>query len=349
MRFVYLFFGIVLFFNGGLGLSAQESHGLVNWLTIEEAQKKYKESPKPLLIDFYTDWCGWCKHMIKTTYSNPGIAQYINANFIPVQFDAESKDTIVFNGKTYKPTGTAKRDAHEFAIKMLGGNMSYPTTIFSANNYEYNLLVPGYLDEKKIEPLLIFMVENVWQTTQYDEFSKHFQNTFYDTTFAKKAVKTYDWTELEKLQKKKPKKILVNFGTEFCNTCKVMKTTTFVDTAIADYVNKNFYLVNFDVQRKDTILFKNEKTFPVNVGGFEMHSLALKLSNNRFSLPTMAVLDEELNTIDALNYYQGPERLKPILLFFGSNAYKTKKFQDFIQDYLKPKPAGESKANKKTN
>ena len=39
------------------------------------------------------------------------------------------------------------------------------------NNFEYNLLTQGYLDEKKIEPILIFMVENAWRTSIFDDFN----------------------------------------------------------------------------------------------------------------------------------------------------------------------------------
>ena len=314
-----------------------EKDGLVNWLSIKEAQKKNKEVQKPFIIDIYTDWCGWCKHMMKTTYSNAGIANYINSNFYPVKFDAETKDTIEYNGKIYKPTSKEPKTPHELAIKFLGTSLSYPSTMFVTNNFEYNLLSQGFIEDKKIEPLLIFMVENAWRNSVYDEFNKHFNRTFIDTNYVKTPVKIYSVSELEKLQKKKPKKVLVNINADFCNTGRVMTQTTFVDTLIASYINKYFYLVNIYAASNDTIIFKNEKYFKVLTNNFPLHSLALKFSNNKLSLPTLCLLDENLNTIDALNFYQSPERIKPILAYIGSNSYKTKTFNDFMQEYTKPK------------
>ena len=314
-----------------------EKDGLVNWLSIKEAQQKNKEVQKPFIIDIYTDWCGWCKHMIKTTYSNAGIANYINSNFYPVKFDAETKDTIEYNGKIYKPTSKEPKTPHELAIKFLGTSLSYPSTMFVTNNFEYNLLSQGFIEDKKIEPLLIFMVENAWRNSVYDEFSKHFNRTFIDTNYVKTPVKIYSVSELEKLQKKKPKKVLVNINADFCNTGRVMTQTTFVDTLIASYINKYFYLVNINAASNDTIIFKNEKYFKVLTNNFPLHSLALKFSNNKLSLPTLCLLDENLNTIDALNFYQSPERIKAILAYVGSNSYKTKTFNDFMQEYTKPK------------
>jgi thioredoxin-related protein len=322
-----------------------ETNGLVNWLTFKEAQEKNKTVSKPFIIDLYTDWCGWCKHMMRTTYSSPAIAGYINTHFYPVKFNAEGKDTIEYNGKTYKPLSPAPRTAHELALKFLGEKLSYPSTVFVTNNFQYSLLSQGYMEDKKIEPLLIFMVENAWQTSVFEEFNKHFTHTFVDTAFPKASVTIYPVTELEKLQKKKPKKVLVNIGAEFCNTCKVMEKTTFVDTSIANYVNRNFYVVNFNATSVDTIKFKNEKYYNTPVNNFQLHSLSVKLTNGRFSLPALCVLDEQLNTLDVLNFYQSPERMKPILRYFGSNAYKAKSFNDYMQDYLKA-PSPKSKTGK---
>ena len=332
----------VLFVSGFLLLStyffSQENDGLVKWLTIKEAQEKNKLVEKPIILDIYTDWCGWCKHMMKTTYSNQGLAEYINANFYPVKFNAETKDTIEYDGKIYKPLSKEPKTPHELAIKFLGEKLSYPSTLFIANKYQFNLLTQGFLEDKKIEPILIFMVENAWKSSDFNEFNKHFNQTFMDTNYKKIQVPTVQIKNIEATVKKKPKKVLVFIGADFCNTGKVMNKTSFTDTCIGNLVNKNFHLVQFDAASKDTIIFKNEKHYNTIINNFPFNTLAFKLTNNQLTLPSLCVFDENLNLIDVLSSYQSPEKLKPILTYFASNSYKdkTKTFNDFMQqEYLK--------------
>lgn len=315
----------------------QAESGLVKWLGFKEAQEKNKIIKKPFIIDIYTDWCGWCKHMMKTTYANPAIAEYINTNFYPIKFNAEGKDTIEYDGKKYLPTSPLPKTVHELAIKFLGPRLSYPSTIFIGNNLQFNLLTQGYLDEKKIEPLLIFMVENVFQTNIFEDFNQQFSRTYTDTAFVKKEIKTYSITEALSLQKKKPKKLLINIYANFCNSCKVMTKTTFVDTLVADYIDKNFYLVNFDAESNDTILFNNEKCYKQVINGYPFNSFALKVTNNHLTFPSVAILDENLATINTLNSFQHPKNIKPVLLFFGENYYKNQKWDDFYKQYLSKK------------
>jgi len=324
---------ICLFMSVSPVIAQEEQNGLVKWLSFKEAQEKNKLVPKPLIIDFYTDWCGWCKHMMKTTYSNVSLAAYINANFYAVKFNAEGKDTIEYNGKIYKPLSKEPKTPHELALKFLGDKLSYPSTVFVTNNFEYNLLTQGYMDEKKIEPILVFMVENAWRTAIFEEFNKHFNHTFNDTVFKKVPVKMYSVKEVEKLQVKKPKKVIVHIGANFCNTCRVMVKTTYVDSAIAGYLNKNFYVINFDAEQNDTITFKKEKYYKTMINGYPLHTLAVKLTNNRLSMPALAILDEQMNTLEVLNFYQSPEQIKPVLIYFAGNSYKTKTWSDFIKQY----------------
>lgn len=314
---------------------SQTEQGLVNWLTFEEAQKKNKILPKPFLIDIYTDWCGWCKHMMKTTYSSTALAQYVNTNFYPIKFNAEGKDTIEYNGETYTPSSELPRTPHNLAIKFLGNKLTYPSTIFVGSNFEFNLLTQGYLEEKKIQPILVFMVENVYKNCQYEDFEERFNMTFVDTTTFKKKeeIKIYSLNEAMALYQKKPKKILINIYTNFCNSCRVMNKTTFGDSLVADYINKNYYLVNFDAESNDTILFNNEKLYKQMINGYPLHTFAAKITGGRLTFPSIVVLDESLKTIDVLNIYQHPKNLKPILIFFGEDQYKTKKWAEFYKEY----------------
>lgn len=150
---------------------------LINWMSFEEAIKKQEENPKTLIIDMYTDWCGWCKKMDYETFHNPEIANYINSYFYPVKFDAERTDTVEYLGKKYFNLNTGKRSTHQLAQQLLNGRMSYPTIVYI--DFEGNANpVPGYMDVKSIEPLLVYFNERINKNCDYNDFHQDFINTF---------------------------------------------------------------------------------------------------------------------------------------------------------------------------
>lgn len=317
--------------------ASDNSHGLVKWMTFKEAQDAFIKQEKPFLIDVYTDWCGWCKYMNKTTYSDPGLANYINTYFYPIQFDAETHDTIVYNGTEYYNTGTEKKSAHQLAIKLLNGKLSYPSTVFVANKHQFSLLSQGYLEVKKIEPLLIFTVENVFRTSQYEDFSINFEKTFYDTIKKDDVVKWHSLKEALELQKTKPKKIIIDVYAGFCNACRVMNKTVYNDPKVAKYINDNFYLVDFNAETKDEIEFKGVKYNNAAAQNFPFNTLVMEFTRKNFILPTTSILNENLDVIDAVPYYLPESTLLAILHFYEEDKYKNTKWEDFYKEYKERK------------
>jgi Highly conserved protein containing a thioredoxin domain len=71
----------------------------VQWMSMDQALKAQKTTPKKILIKTYTDWCPNCKVMDKEVFANPKIAQYINTHFYPVAFNAEGEEAVIYKGK----------------------------------------------------------------------------------------------------------------------------------------------------------------------------------------------------------------------------------------------------------
>jgi thioredoxin-like negative regulator of GroEL len=54
----------------------------------DEALKKARTSRKPLMVDFWAEWCGWCHKLDQTTYVDPVVTR-LSADFVPVKVDTE--------------------------------------------------------------------------------------------------------------------------------------------------------------------------------------------------------------------------------------------------------------------
>lgn len=308
-----------------------ENTGLVKWITIEQAEKLNKTEPKPFLIDFYTDWCGWCKQMMKTTYSNPQLASYINQRFYPVRFNAETHDTIIFNNKKYVNTGVVKRSSHEFATKFMEGRMSYPTTLFMSSDYKVKLRVPGYLDPKKIEPFLVYMVEYVFGTTNVNDFNDDWNTAFLDSTLDESKTKWYDINKAINLQKKEKKPIAIFVSTPWCNSCKVMKRSTFLADTISKYLNKKFLLVDLNPETNDTIKLGNQVFYKSQKDIF--NPFVSQIENGRVVLPSLIFINADGKILSSVPFYHNTYEAETIFHYFGDETYKNTKWTDFHSSF----------------
>jgi thioredoxin-related protein len=147
----------------------------INWMSVEDAAGRLQKEKRPVLIDLYTTWCGWCRQMDKKTYSNKQVAQYLQEKFYTVKVDAETKDVINWNGRTYR--FNADYRSNEFALYLTHGRLEFPTTIIIPPGGEPQA-IPGYMEPKELELLVKYFGEGYYNKLSFDEYQKSFRATW---------------------------------------------------------------------------------------------------------------------------------------------------------------------------
>lgn len=160
------------------------------------------------------------------------------------------------------------------------------------------------------------------------------------------SAQEINWVTLEQaveLQKKKPKKIMIDAYTNWCGPCKMLDKNTFQNKDVADYVNKNYYAVKFNAEGNETINFKGN-TFdnpgynPANANRRNSpHELAAYFSVR--SYPTILFLDENGEFLSPVIGYKTPQQLELYLkLFYNNEQVNMKTQEDFSNYYNSFKP-----------
>ncbi len=141
MKKVLLGFGFFMLIGFLMSFTALDT---IKWSDFEEALAQNEENPKRILVNVYTEGCGWCEIMEKKTFKDPVLVDYLNSNFYTVGLDAKSKKAITFHNKVYNGQSDTSKNQHELADFFLNGKKNYPSFVILNKNLEVEKIISGY-------------------------------------------------------------------------------------------------------------------------------------------------------------------------------------------------------------
>ena len=133
------------------------------WRGWNDGLREAQASGRLVLVDVYTDWCGWCKKMDRESYANSQVRDFLGRRFVVVKLDAESQAMLRYQGEEV----SARELASHFRVT------GYPTTIFLAANGEHVVTVPGYIPPGRFLNLLRFIGDGHYERgVSFQEFER---------------------------------------------------------------------------------------------------------------------------------------------------------------------------------
>jgi thioredoxin-related protein len=179
-------FGFCILLLGVFSFTDREKNEeKIQWMTIEEAYAKSKQQPRKILVDIYTDWCGWCKVMDKQTFTNKQVASYINENFYAVKFNAEQRNAVKLDGEQFDFLMRGGKGVHELALRLTNNQLSYPTVVFIDERLQVIQPVPGFMKAKDFHEIITYFGGEYYKKVPFEEYKL----TTYPQKFSKEVIK----------------------------------------------------------------------------------------------------------------------------------------------------------------
>ena len=139
---------------------AQSDISSPRWLGWEEGVREVQVSGKYMLVDVYTDWCGWCKKMDRAVYTHARVQELLAARFVTVKLNAES-ETVITNG--------TNRYTEQECAKLLNVQ-SYPTILVFDSNFHLVVRLSGYRETDEFVRFLNYIDDKQYKRYSFDQY-----------------------------------------------------------------------------------------------------------------------------------------------------------------------------------
>ncbi len=329
-----LFF--VLLVCANFNIKAQENQEIkqVDWLTFKETGVKFLENQKPIMVFLYSTENDSCKKMFDETFLNQEVVNYLNILFYNIKLDVETTDSVTFfDGRVFgKQKGKKYND---IIYSLIGDTVQLPAILMFNTNAEGNFL-PGFKDRDHIFPILIYYNEKIYNSTTYDIFEKKYFEAYpigQQQIITRLNIKWKTFDEMLEAQKVEPRKVLIDIYFNYSISASMMRTKTFNDPIIAQYLNANYYCTTVEAQGDEEFTIKGI-TYKNSGEAHKFHQFAIDVLEGKMFFPAFVILDEDFNLLDRVQMYVTPEDFEPIMKFYNDDLYKVTTFAEYKKTFV---------------
>jgi thioredoxin-related protein len=142
----------------------------IKWMSWNEAVEANAKTPKKIFVDVYTDWCGWCKRMDQSTFTDSVVVATMNANFYAVKLNAEQKESIFWRDMEFKWIEGGRSGFNSLALELLDRQMSFPSFVTLDKEFARISISPGYKEAPALLKELRYAYEELYRTLTWEEY-----------------------------------------------------------------------------------------------------------------------------------------------------------------------------------
>lgn len=134
--------------------SPAEGGASVTWYNFNDGLKLATEKRKPVIMDFYADWCGWCRKMEREVFTDRDVAARLGENYVCVRLHTDKNPGEMIK---YKNHVLSKQ---EFAVML--GVQGLPTLVFLDRDGNLITKIPGFINRDMMLPLLSYIKDECY-------------------------------------------------------------------------------------------------------------------------------------------------------------------------------------------
>ena len=134
------------------------------WLAFDDGLAKARTEDKPIFVEFYAEWCIFCKKFQKETINDQKVARMLSENFVYVRLNGENSESRVrYNGKSLS----------NVELSQAFGINAYPSLVFLDSKGQAITLLSGFVPPHQFMPVLDYIDQKCYETQiSFREFAK---------------------------------------------------------------------------------------------------------------------------------------------------------------------------------